>query len=61
MQQTTNCPFLSLICLLISRIFFQLNQFKSGAIQLSNQDGTKENGDGEKVKVISSTFSFVFE
>ncbi|XP_037031209.1 liprin-alpha-1 isoform X3 [Bradysia coprophila] len=26
----------------------ELQQFKSGAIQLSNQDGTKENGDGEK-------------
>lgn len=39
-----------------SKISFQLQQFKSGAIQLSNQDGTKENGDGEKV--ISRTFIF---
>ncbi|KAG4068466.1 hypothetical protein HA402_004806 [Bradysia odoriphaga] len=33
----------------------ELQQFKSGAIQLSNQDGTKENGDGEKV-MIRNTF-----
>lgn len=51
-DETTNCHFpfrLSADFSHIQQHLLQLQQFKSGAIQLSNQDGTKENGDGEKV------------